>query len=73
MSPVSHLSVWQSAFGHRQLFHQQRKERVLEHEISPNKAAIGKTVIYINTDFHKNKLKNKTMNKQSSFSFISVP
>lgn len=66
-------SACQSAFGPSQLFHHHRKERVLQHEASPNKAAISKTVIYIKTDFHKCKLKNRTMNKQSSFSFMSAP
>lgn len=73
MSPVSRLRVWQSASGLSQLFHQHTEERVLKHEISPNKAAIGKAVIYIKTDVHKCKLKNKPMNKQSNIGFISVP
>lgn len=56
--PSQRLTV--SALGHSQLFHHRSKEQVWRHEILPNKAAIGKPVIYIKTDFHTSKFKNKT-------------
>lgn len=59
--PSQHLTV--SAFGYSQLFHHHSKEKVWRHKILLNKAAIGKPVIYIKTDFHTNKFKNKTMSK----------
>lgn len=58
------------ASGHSQLFHQHTEGRVLKHEISPNKAAIGKAVIYSKTDFHKSSKIKLWTNRAASASYL---